>query len=192
LTLHNKNNRFYEGKCRCGKQYRLRKGVLEEYVPEIAIRTSLFDDNGATFSDDRKYRFVLWRMWDKQKPMIMFIGLNPSTANEYNDDPTIRRVVRFANTCGVYMLNLFTYVTAYPAELMKCPERAYQADMHLQLYNAASDTVIFAWGSFPEAAERVRVVIEMFPNGKVLGINKNGSPKHPLYIKGDTIAVNYK
>ena len=81
-----------------------------------------FDLAGAHFEDDRQYRYLLWRNWDELKPKIMFIGLNPSTANEEKDDPTIRRVCIFAKKWGfggVYMANLFPFVTAYPKELEK-------------------------------------------------------------------------
>src|SRR3954470_12052751 len=81
----------------------------------------LFDSRAAIFSDDRKYRYCLFRQWDIDAPVVMFIGLNPSTANETQDDPTIRRVCKFAfdwGFGGVYMMNLFAWVTAYPQELM--------------------------------------------------------------------------
>jgi len=146
---------------------------------------NLFEDNGAGFSDDRKYRYVLWRKWDKSKPMLMFIGLNPSTANEDRDDPTIRRVVGLAKTWGyggVYMLNLFTYVTAYPAELQKSDDPQKYSDYYLIKYSDESDMIVFAWGNFPEAQERAKAVISLFPNGRCLGKNANGSPKHPLYF----------
>ena len=58
------------------------------------------DGNGAVFSPDRIYRYVLYRVWDEAKPRVMFIGLNPSTADESVDDPTIRRCKRFAADWG--------------------------------------------------------------------------------------------
>ena len=148
---------------------------------------NLFEDNGAIFSDDRKYRFVLWRKWDKTKPMIMFIGLNPSTANENHDDPTIRRVVGFARKWGyggVYMLNLFTYVSAYPAELTKCEDPLLMADHYLEVFCHKAELIVFAWGNFPEAVERSRRMQFLFPSARCFGKNKNVSPKHPLYLPG--------
>ena len=80
------------------------------------IQQMLFKEfeSGAEFSPDRKYRYALWRIWDKSNPLIMFIGLNPSKANELKDDPTIRRVRRFAfdwGYGGVYMINYFNAPT---------------------------------------------------------------------------------
>ena len=65
----------------------------------------LFDDNGADFSPDRKHRYSLWRIWDRSKPLVMFIGLNPSTANESDNDPTIRSVCRIP---GIMVMEEFT------------------------------------------------------------------------------------
>lgn len=148
---------------------------------------NLFDEDacGAKFSDDRKYRYVLYRIWDKSKPFVMFIGLNPSTANETSDDPTIRRVKRFAKDWGfggVYMMNLFAYVTAYPEELKKCSDPIGDNDLWLAIIAGKCSEVVFAWGDFKEAHERSKQAVEMFPNAKALQINKNGTPKHPLYV----------
>jgi len=145
--------------------------------------------NGAIFSDCRNHRFVLWRIWDESLPKAMFIGLNPSTANEDKDDATIRRVIKFAKSWGyggVYMLNLFTYVTAYPEELKTCQNPLLMADEFLKMYAKDSEKIIFAWGSFYEAKERAIYVIKMFPSAYTLVRNKDGSPRHPLYVPGKT------
>lgn len=148
----------------------------------------LYND-GALFSDCRKYRYALWRIWDDSLKKVMFIGLNPSTANEETDDPTIRRVKTFAKTWGyggVYMLNLFTYVTAYPEELMKCGDPLGPADYYLLEYVKKCEKIIFAWGNFKEAEKRGREVMQMF-SGYMLIKNKNGSPRHPLYVPGNIV-----
>jgi len=144
-------------------------------------------ENGAIFSDCKKYRYQLWRIWDKSRPLAMFIGLNPSTANESADDPTIRRVKQFASDWGyggIYMTNLFAFVTPYPEELRKCNDAIKDNDKWLKETSQKCDRIIFAWGSFPEAEQRAKEVSVMF-NAYALGFNKNGSPKHPLYVKSD-------
>lgn len=86
---------------------------------------NLFEDNGATFSSCRKYRYALWRIWDSSKSMVMFIGLNPSTANEVAPDNTIKRVeaiVHNWNYGGFYMMNLFAIVSADPTVLKTHPD----------------------------------------------------------------------
>lgn len=80
---------------------------------------TLFDlsSNGAEFSECGQFRYCLWRIWDKTMPLVLFIGLNPSTANARVDDPTIRRVKGFARGWGfggAYMMNLMPGVSAYP------------------------------------------------------------------------------
>lgn len=150
---------------------------------------------GARFSECRKYRYVLWRIWDKDKPMVMFVGLNPSTANEYSDDPTIRRVKAMAKNWGyggVYMTNIFAFVTPYPEELLACADPVHDNDLWLPRVKRLCDKIIFAWGNFKEAQERAKAVIAMFPDAECLHINKNGSPKHPLYVRGDAVPFPFK
>ncbi|MCH7535085.1 MAG: DUF1643 domain-containing protein [Bacteroidetes bacterium] len=152
-------------------------------------------DNGAEFSDCKKYRYALWRIWDESKPFVMFIGLNPSIANENSDDPTIRRVRRFSADWGyggVYMVNLFAWVTAYPQELNKCDNPLADNDKWLEKISNKCDKIIFAWGSFAKAQDRGRQMIKMFPNAHALMINSNGSPRHPLYVKSDVVPIPIK
>lgn len=148
-------------------------------------------NSGATFSECKKYRYALWRIWDKAKPVVMFIGLNPSTANESENDPTIRRVVSMANSWGyggVYMMNCWAYIATDPT-LLKTNEFSNEWNNNTITATASKcKTIVFAWGSF-EIVKRLgrdSELIEMFPNAKCLMKNKNGSPRHPLYVKGDT------
>lgn len=150
---------------------------------------------GAFFSDDRKYRYALWRCWDLNKKWVMFIGLNPSTANEKKDDPTIRRVVSFARSWGyggVYMMNLFSIVSSDPSILTNTQDALKGNDHYLRGVNIFCKDVVFAWGSFKVAKERAEEVIAMFPKATCLGINKNGTPKHPLFVAGKTSQINFK
>ncbi len=150
------------------------------------IQLSLFpDDSGAIFSKDRKYRYVLWRKWDNNKPMVMFIGLNPSTANEDEPDNTIIRISKFTKAWGYggfYMLNLFTFITTYPKELKNSKNSKQVSIWYLKKYAKMSEMIVFAWGEFKEAREFSKQVIEMFPDAYCLFKNHDGSPRHPLYI----------
>ncbi len=148
--------------------------------------SDLFNENmnGAEFSECGKYRYALWRIWDDNKPFVMFIGLNPSTANESLDDPTIRRVKKFAfdwGYGGVYMMNLFAFVTPYPNELKECKNPLGDNDEWIEKIALKCEKIIFAWGSFPEAEERAKNIMKKF-EGYALLINNNGSPRHPLYV----------
>lgn len=160
--------------------------------------SNLFDikeSSGAEFSECGKYRYGLWRKWDDDKPRIMFIGLNPSTATGTMDDPTIRRVKRFAMDWeygGVYMCNLFALISPYPSALKWVNDPIADNDKWLAYFATMCKDVLFAWGSFPEAIERASEVSAMFPDAVCLGFNKNGTPMHPLYVAAKTLQVNYK
>ena len=152
------------------------------------------ENNGAIFSYCKKYRYVLWRIWDKSKPYVMFIGLNPSTANETSDDPTIRRVKKFAfdwGYGGIYMMNLFAFVTPYPEKLEVCEDPIGENDKWLNIIAVKCDKIIFAWGSFKEAQKRAKQIMERF-SGYALIINNDGSPRHPLYVNANTEPVPIK
>lgn len=156
---------------------------------------NLFENNGATFSSCRKYRYALWRIWDPSQPLVMFIGLNPSTANENQADPTIQRVgaiVQHWGYGGFYMMNLFAVVSPYPEVLKTHPDPLGDNDGWIEKIAAKCSLVVFAWGSFREAEQRSRQIIERFPDAHALYINKNGSPKHPLYCRKDTLPVKFK
>lgn len=150
---------------------------------------------GAYFSDCRKYRFFLKRMWDPEKPEIMFVGLNPSTANETEDDPTIRRVIAISKKLGygtVYMTNCFPFVSTDPTQLKDTGEIEFN-DGWLRRIAGDCKTVVFAWGNFKIVSElgRDKALVEMFPDAMALHINKNGSPKHPLYCRTDSKLIPF-
>lgn len=124
----------------------------------------------------------------------MFIGLNPSEANEKEDDPTIRRVKSFAKSWGyggVYMCNLFSYMTPYPKELDNVKDIIKDNDTWLSEISLYCDKVVFAWGNF-DVKGRDQYVKRLFPNAEALVINKNGSPRHPLYVRADVKTVKFQ
>ena len=162
--------------------------------------TDLFnqENKGACFSSCGKYRYYLWRKWDLEKPFIAFVGLNPSTANQTDDDPTIRRVKRFAfdwGYGGIYMLNLFAFVTPYPAELITCGDPIAENNEKLLEIAALANEVVYCWGNFNVIGRDIEVVrllrYTAGVKGYCLGKNANGSPKHPLYLKADTKLEEY-
>jgi hypothetical protein len=148
-------------------------------------------DNGAHFSECKKHRYALWRIWDSSKPNVMVIGLNPSTANESDNDPTIKKVIKVARNNGfggVYMMNLFSFVTAYPEQLIKDDNSLN--DTWLSNISKLCSKVVYAWGNF-KIQPRDQEVMMMFPEAFAFHINKNGSPKHPLYCLDITEFIRY-
>lgn len=151
---------------------------------------------GANFSSNRKYRYALWRIWDDTKPLVMFIGLNPSTANEKENDPTIRSCERIAKANefgGFYMVNCWAYISTDRTKLKTNPLTEGWNDTMITVIAHKCKEVVFAWGSFSVVKElgRDMELAEMFPNAKALHINKDGSPKHPLYTKTNVKMVKF-
>lgn len=149
---------------------------------------------GAGFSADRKYRYTLWRIWDKSKPVVMFIGLNPSTANETEPDPTITRVMNFARSWGYggfYMMNLFGIVSSKPEILLTDPDPQGDNDHWLEMIAAKCQDIVFCWGVFKQARSRAEEVKKRFPGAYCLKKTKEGHPWHPLYVAGKTKPIPF-
>jgi hypothetical protein len=158
------------------------------------MENTLFS-HGATFSPCRNYRYALWRIWEPNKPLALFVGLNPSTANETTDDPTIRKVrsiVKDWGYGGFYMMNLFAWVSKEPKDLETCPDPiGQQNNMYLQVQAGKCARVVFAWGQFEQAKKRAQEVAGLFPGGLALKVNNDGSPRHPLYTPKGLVPVLY-
>lgn len=116
----------------------------------------------------------------------MVIGLNPSTADETKDDPTIRKCIGFAKIHGfeaLCMTNLFAFRATDPRDMRKEPD-PIGPENDARLSECAKDAgmVLAAWGKHGEHMGRAAAVMSMFPNLVCLGTNLDGSPRHPLYV----------
>lgn len=149
---------------------------------------------GAVFSDCDRYRYRLWREWDASKPTLAFCMLNPSTATEVKNDPTIERCHRRAVALGygrLEIVNIFALRSTDPAALYTAddPIGPGNPDAFAEVAHACT-MLICGWGKHG-ALKNVGNTIKMWlqaahPNKlRVLGINKDGSPRHPLYIGYD-------
>lgn len=152
-----------------------------------------FTDKGAAFSDDRRYRYSLWRWWgggNGQK--CCFIMLNPSTADENVLDPTVTRCVGFARDwgfSGLVIANIFAFRATNPKELYRTiapvgPEN----DGAILAAALQSGCVVCAWGTHGEHMHRAATVKNLLAAYEpvCLGVTKDGHPKHPLYLRRDT------
>lgn len=144
----------------------------------------------AEFSKCRTWRYSLTRRWNSQKPRAVFVGLNPSTADEKEDDATIRRCVGFAHAWGyggVVMVNLFAFRSRDPRGLLLAPDPV-GPDNDAWIETEASDSgiIIAAWGTNGAVMYRAARVLEILSEtGKqifCLGKTKGGSPRYPLYL----------
>ena len=150
----------------------------------------------AQISKDGKYRYDLWRTWDDKKPYCMFIGLNPSTADAVEDDPTIRRCIRFAKDWGyggLVMANLFAFRATKPEDMKKAEDPiGEENDDHLELLAQHAGKVVASWGVNGTHHNRDKEVMTLLGSLSCLGVTKAGHPKHPLYLKADTTLVGFK
>jgi len=149
----------------------------------------------SAFSPDRKYRYALWRIWDERKPICMFIGLNPSTADENFDDPTIKRCKSYSGGWGyggLCMANLFAYRSSNPRDLCSYREPiGSENDTWLTYLAAYSGIVVASWGNWGELLKRSEAVRKLIPGLYCLGTTKRGQPKHPLYLPGEAKIERY-
>lgn len=148
------------------------------------------------FSADRKYRYVLYREWDKTKSVIAFIGLNPSTADEKKNDPTIRRCINFAQEWGyggLLMGNIFALRSTDPKQLYKAKDPVGpENDLWLNQIEASAHTVVACWGLHGKLQNRHCEVKVNLMSLKVFGLTKQGFPKHPLYLKKTVQLQNWR
>lgn len=148
----------------------------------------------ANLSACRRYRYALWRTWDDSKPYAMFIGLNPSTADETEDDPTIRRCISYSKNWGfggLCMVNLFAFRATNPID-MKSEKDPIGPDNDVWIRQLANDAgvIVAAWGNDGPHMGRSKKAKEMIPNLKCLKTNRTGEPAHPLYQPGSALPID--
>ena len=128
--------------------------------------------------------------WLDDESTVTFIGLNPSTADEYADDPTIRRCIGFARSWGfgrLKMLNLYAYRATDPLRLADTDDPVGpHNDCTISKVVGGSDLVICAWG-VRAGHDRAAKVLAFIGAPHCLGLTKDGYPRHPLYVKADTL-----
>lgn len=154
----------------------------------------------AMLSDCRKYRYALWRIWGEQEygQLAMFIGLNPSTADETEDDNTIRRCVNYAKDWGyggLCMLNLFAFRAREPEDMLAAEDPVGPAnDWVLDVFGNgfAAGVIIAAWGNDGAYKNRARMVENKVKNLHYLQMNKTGEPAHPLFLKKNLVPIPYE
>ena len=155
-------------------------------------------ESGAVFDVSGRYRYSLWRAWSAYNPRIVFILLNPSTADEQRNDPTIRRCIGFARAWkfgSVEVVNLFAYRATDAKELLKIVNPiGEENNCYLVQAVERCSTVVVGWGIRGTLLGRDSQVLSLLAGRKdifCLGITKDGQPRHPLYVKGDTILVPF-
>ena len=158
------------------------------HVNEIEMPSSSMI-RAAKLSSDGRYRYALWRTWNTGLPTVLFLGLNPSTADAERDDPTVRRCIGFAKRWGYGTLcigNLFALRTSSPRVLRRSTfPIGPQNDLWLRRLAAEADLIVAAWGAAGAWMDRDREVRNMFGPMMCLGSTVGGQPRHPLYVPRD-------
>lgn len=149
---------------------------------------SLFEKSGAVFSDCRQYRYRLWRQWGNQPPAV-FVMLNPSTADEIDNDPTVERCERRARAMGfggLRVANIFALRSTDPKALyLSADPVGPENDAAIVESVTGAGLVICAWGGHGLYQCRGDAVLNLMRNictPHYLKLNRDGTPAHPLYI----------
>lgn len=149
---------------------------------------------GWVISPDERYRYELFRVWDRSLPVLMLVGMNPSTASPNFDDNTLFKGRRYAVSWGfgsLLMGNAFSFRATDHKRLMKVLDPVGpENDKHLVAMAERADLILLAYGS-PHRSLRYRglqvgrMLAEQHAHKlHVLELSKDGVPKHPLYLKG--------
>lgn len=156
-------------------------------------------ERAASFSSCGRYRWSLTRRWDADplKPRLGFIMLNPSTADAYSDDPTIRRCIGFARLwgfAGLEVRNLFAFRATKWEELKSAANPVGRRnDVAIRDSIERCQVIVIAWGAHGALHNRDRKVIDMIRGRQLfcLGMTEAGQPRHPLYVSAETPLVTY-
>jgi len=157
----------------------------------------LFTKRSAEFSPCRSYRYVLKIVWDESLPLAAFIALNPSTADEYQDDPTLRRDRGFAESWGmggIVKLNAFAYRATNPKDMLVHSDPigpGNTVDMMRTVLAACPGPKVACWGAHGTHLGRGEVLKTQLPGLQCFGLNADGTPKHPLYLAASTALVPF-
>jgi hypothetical protein len=145
---------------------------------------------GAITEGDRRYQ--LWRIWEEQKPLLLYILLNPSYANAEENDRTVSKLIHFSKIFGFggfYLGNIYSYINPYPSVLKnKIMKKERHNIKHLKTMIQKCEKVVFGWGN---AGELPGWLDKMVEKVYCFGRNQNGSPKHPLYLSYKTPLIRY-
>lgn len=143
----------------------------------------------AVLSRCGRYRYALRRVWDDARPLVLFIGLNPSTADGTRDDNTSRVCIHYAKRWGfggLLLGNLFAWRATDPAALRAVPDPVGpRNDARLQALQDAAVLVVCAWGDAGGYRGRDQQVLARLKAPHCLVKLASGRPGHPLYKRAD-------
>lgn len=171
----------------------------------LVTKTDLLRESGAIFDVAEKYRYLLWRNFTPTpKSRVLFVMLNPSTADHSDSDPTMTKCVGFAKRWefeSMQIVNLFALRSTDPRALRKRPlDEIVGPHNDVMIHKAAndSDRIVVAWGANARLLGPLRAehVIEMLlgcrPKIWSVRLTSKGDPEHPLYVPYEAEPVVYR
>jgi len=165
---------------------------IHDVGSKVCIPLPLWVKGEAVFGGARQqYRYRLSRVWQAERPTVLFVMMNPSTADPLVDDRTVARCRNFAERWGYGRMlvgNTFAYRCTDQKRLLEVQDAVGpENDEHLLAMAAESEKIIFAYGK-PHASLRSRglAVARLFAGAghtlHVLRLSQGGVPCHPLYL----------
>ncbi|KIN63169.1 DUF1643 domain containing protein [Sulfitobacter noctilucicola] len=158
----------------------------------MITRSHTKDDAASTavYSDCERYRYSLTRVWEPAGERVLFVMLNPSTATEVQNDPTVERCERRARHLGFggfRVTNIFAWRDTDPRKMRQAEDPIGPANDETLSEGAEwADRIIAAWGTHGAHRGRGPDVLAALMSQKTpvyhLGLSKAGHPKHPLYL----------
>ena len=151
--------------------------------------------SSAILSTDRVYRYSLIRTWNDALPRVCFIMLNPSTADETLEDPTIRRCVKFSESWefgSLEVVNLYAYRSHNPCSLLVVNDPVgRENDKHIHAAVRRAKMTVVAWGTHGHRGPLRRDVLPLVQIAHCIGVTKSGAPRHPLYVHSSALPSIY-
>jgi hypothetical protein len=166
-------------------------------APAVAAPATDDLERMAVISRCERYRYALMRAWSDGPRRVMFVGLNPSTADGMVEDPTLRRCIGFARAWGydgLWMANLYGLRSPKPRALRLVDDPIGPTTDHwLAHMRERSDLVVACWGADPMATpERVAAVRAIVGDElHAIRVTKTRRPEHPLYLPGELRPIPY-
>lgn len=151
----------------------------------------------AVYDSTEVYRYFLRRIWDQSAEVVAFIGLNPSTATELQNDPTVNRCQNFARLWGYggfVMLNAFGLRSTDPRGLKQIHDPIGPLnDAYIELGANSAARVICCWGTHAQLQNRQQQLLSLLATHALecFRLTKAGYPNHPLYLRNDSQPIPF-
>lgn len=168
-------------------------------LPVASARPGTPSSGGATFSPCRSFRYHLWRTWSPERSPLLFVMLNPSTADEERSDRTVSRCEAFARRLGrggIEVVNLYAYRATDPRHLRDAGYLVGEQNDAMIFSRASAHAglpIVCGWGAHARNLRRAADVIKLIRRAgaipHALAFTGDGIPRHPLMLRSDCTLV---